>query len=137
MDIVDLILNVIELIVSLVHITIKVICATVKFIYGTVKFICSDIYPGLKNAFSQGSAMKKGIVENARIITIMRTTILDDNSSVFKLMLRFKTVDGQIIISTIMKTLTIQEMESYKEGCQLTIKYIPGDPQKVSIVEDL
>lgn len=130
MDIVELILNVIELIVSLVHITIKVICATVKF-------ICSDIYPGLKNAFSQGSAMKKGIVANARIITVMRTTILDDDRSIFNLMLRFKTVDGQIIISTIMKTLTIQEMESYKEGGQLTIKYIPGDPQKVSVVENI
>lgn len=34
-----------------------------------------------------------------------------------------------------MKALTFKEIETYKEGCQVTIKYLPDDPRKVGIVE--
>ncbi|EGI3956046.1 DUF3592 domain-containing protein [Escherichia coli] len=104
-------------------------------VFPMAKFLYSNVYPYLKDSFSQDNVLENGIVANANIVEAVQTSSWTGNKPIYKLTLRFNTEAGQAIESSLLKALTFKEIENYKEGNQVTIKYDPEKPEKIAIQE--
>lgn len=104
-------------------------------VFPMARFLYSNVYPYLKDSFSQDAVLENGIVANANIVETFQTSSWTGNKPIYKLTLRFNTETGQVIESSLLKALTFKEIENYKEGNQVTIKYDPEKPEKIAIQE--
>ena len=116
------------------YVTMAII-ALVFGVFPMARFLYSNVYPYLKDSFSQDAVLENGIVANANIVETFQTSSWTGNKPIYKLTLRFNTETGQVIESSLMKALTFKEIENYKEGNQVTIKYDPEKPEKIAIQE--
>lgn len=112
-----------------------VVIALVFGVFPMARFLYTNVYPYLKDGFSQDAVLKNGIAANADIIYTSQTSSWDGNKPVYKLTLRFKTREQEPVEATIMKALTFKEIERFKEGNGTTIKYDPKDPTKIAIYD--
>lgn len=112
-----------------------VVIALVFGVFPIARFLYTTLYPYLKDGFSQDAVLKNGIAVNADIIYTEQTSSWDGNKPVYKLTLRFKTAEHQVVEATTMKALTFKEIEQFKEGNGTTIKYDPKDPKKIAIYD--
>ena len=116
--------------------TFFIIMALIVLVFGIfpmARFLYTNVYPYMKDGFTQDAVSKNGVSTNAEIINALQTSSWSGNKPVYKLTLRFETKDQQVIESTIMKALTFKEIENFKEGNFTEIKYDPQDPRKVAI----
>ncbi|UBM41322.1 DUF3592 domain-containing protein [Hafnia paralvei] len=116
--------------------TFFIIMAVIVVIFGIfpmARFLYTNVYPYMKDGFTQDAVLKSGVSTNAEIINTLQTSSWSGNKPIYKLTLRFKTKENQMVESTIIKALTFKEIESFKEGNYTEIKYDPQDPQKVAI----
>ncbi|EDX6465827.1 DUF3592 domain-containing protein [Salmonella enterica subsp. diarizonae serovar 60:r:e,n,x,z15] len=116
--------------------TFFIIMAVIAVIFGVfpmARFLYTNVYPYMKDGFTQDAVLKSGVSTNAEIINTLQTSSWSGNKPVYKLTLRFKTKENQMVESTIMKALTFKEIENFKEGNYTEIKYDPQDPRKVAI----
>lgn len=118
-----------------VFIISMVVIALVFGVFPIARFLYTTLYPYLKDGFSQDAVLKNGIAVNADIIYTEQTISWDGNKPVYKLTLRFKTAEHQVVEATTMKALTFKEIEQFKEGNGTTIKYDPKDPKKIAIYD--
>ncbi len=118
-----------------VFIISMVVIALVFGVFPIARFLYTTLYPYLKDGFSQDAVLKNGIAVNADIIYTEQTSSWDGNKPVYKLTLRFKTAEHQVVEATTMKALTFKEIEQFKEGNGTTIKYDPKDPKKIAIYD--
>lgn len=95
----------------------------------------SKINPYLKDSSSQNMVLVKGVATNAEVIMALQTSTWTGNKPIYKLIFRFKTAKGEVMESSLMRALTFKEIEEYKEGNQVVIKYMPDDPHKICILE--
>lgn len=116
------------------YVTMAII-ALVFGVFPMARFLYSNVYPYLKDSFSQDAVLENGIVANAKIVETFQTSSWTGNKPIYKLTLRFNTETGQVIESSLLKALTFKEIENYKEGNQVTIKYDPEKPEKIAIQE--
>lgn len=116
------------------YVTMAII-ALVFGVFPMARFLYSNVYPYLKDSFSQDAVIENGIVANANIVETFQTSSWTGNKPIYKLTLRFNTETGQVIESSLLKALTFKEIENYKEGNQVTIKYDPEKPEKIAIQE--
>lgn len=116
------------------YVTMAII-ALVFGVFPMARFLYSNVYPYLKDSFSQDAVLENGIVANANIVETFQTSSWTGNKPIYKLTLRFNTETGQVIESSLLKALTFKEIENYKEGNQVTIKYDPEKPEKIAIQE--
>ena len=116
------------------YVTMAII-ALVFGVFPMARFLYSNVYPYLKDSFSQDAVLENGIVANANIVETFQTSSWTGNKPIYKLTLRFNTEPGQVIESSLLKALTFKEIENYKEGNQVTIKYDPEKPEKIAIQE--
>ena len=116
------------------YVTMPII-ALVFGVFPMARFLYSNVYPYLKDSFSQDAVLENGIVANANIVETFQTSSWTGNKPIYKLTLRFNTETGQVIESSLLKALTFKEIENYKEGNQVTIKYDPEKPEKIAIQE--
>ncbi|MGR7354819.1 DUF3592 domain-containing protein [Klebsiella aerogenes] len=116
------------------YVTMAII-ALVFGVFPMARFLYSNVYPYLKDSFSQDAVLENGIVANANIVETFQTSSWTGNKPIYKLTLRFNTDTGQVIESSLLKALTFKEIENYKEGNQVTIKYDPEKPEKIAIQE--
>lgn len=116
--------------------TFFIIMAVIAVVFGVfpmARFLYTNVYPYMKDGFTQDAVLKSGVSTNAEIINTLQTSSWSGNKPVYKLTLRFKTKENQMVESTIMKALTFKEIENFKEGNYTEIKYDPLDPRKVAI----
>lgn len=116
----------------------SILMAVIAIVFGIipmVRFIRRDLYPYLKDGFTQDTVLKTGTSANADIISSLQTSAWSGNKPIYKLTLRFETQGGQLMESTTLKALTFKEIENFREGNQTTIKYDPADPQKITIYD--
>ena len=116
--------------------TFFIIMAVIVVIFGIfpmARFLYTNVYPYMKDGFTQDAVLKSGVSTNAEIINTLQTSSWSGNKPIYKLTLRFKTKENQMVESTIIKALTFKKIESFKEGNYTEIKYDPQDPQKVAI----
>ncbi|UDJ85072.1 DUF3592 domain-containing protein [Kosakonia oryzae] len=118
-----------------VFIISMVVIALVFGVFPIARFLYTTLYPYLKDGFSQDAVLKNGIAVNADIIYTEQTSSWGGNKPVYKLTLRFKTAEHQVVEATTMKALTFKEIEQFKEGNGTTIKYDPKDPKKIAIYD--
>ncbi|EAA0892402.1 DUF3592 domain-containing protein [Salmonella enterica] len=104
-------------------------------IFPMARFLYSDVSPYIKDRFSQDAVLGNGIIANANIVETFQTSSWTGNKPIYKLTLRFKTETGQVIESSLLKALTFKEIENYKEGNQVAIKYDPKKPENIAIQE--
>ena len=116
------------------YVTVAII-ALVFGVFPMARFLYSNVYPYLKDSFSQDAVLENGIVANANTVETFQTSSWTGNKPIYKLTLRFNTETGQVIESSLLKALTFKEIENYKEGNQVTIKYDPEKPEKIAIQE--
>ena len=116
------------------YVTMAII-ALVFGVFPMARFLYSNVYPYLKDSFSQDAVLENGLVANANIVETFQTSSWTGNKPIYKLTLRFNTETGQVIESSLLKALTFKEIENYKEGNQVTIKYDPEKPEKIAIQE--
>ncbi|MER1668616.1 DUF3592 domain-containing protein [Klebsiella aerogenes] len=116
------------------YVTMAII-ALVFGVFPMARFLYSNVYPYLKDSFSQDAVLENGIAANANIVETFQTSSWTGNKPIYKLTLRFNTETGQVIESSLLKALTFKEIENYKEGNQVTIKYDPEKPEKIAIQE--
>ena len=116
------------------YVTMAII-ALVFGVFPMARFLYSNVYPYLKDSFSQDAVLENGIVANANIVETFQTSSWTGNKPIYKLTLRFNTETGQVIESSLLKALTFKEIENYKEGNLVTIKYDPEKPEKIAIQE--
>ena len=116
------------------YVTMAII-ALVFGVFPMARFLYSNVYPYLKDSFSQDAVLENGIVANANIVETFQTSSWTGHKPIYKLTLRFNTETGQVIESSLLKALTFKEIENYKEGNQVTIKYDPEKPEKIAIQE--
>ncbi|MCU6321004.1 DUF3592 domain-containing protein [Klebsiella aerogenes] len=116
------------------YVTMAII-ALVFGVFPMARFLYSNVYPYLKDSFSQDAVLENGIVANANIVETFQTSSWTGNKPIYKLTLRFNTETGQVIESSLLKALTFKEIENYREGNQVTIKYDPEKPEKIAIQE--
>lgn len=112
---------------------IMVVIALVFGVFPMARFLYTNVYPYMKDGFTQDAVLKSGVPTNAEIINTLQTSSWSGNKPVYKLTFRFETKENQVVESTIMKALTFKEIENFKEGNYTTIKYDPKDPRKVAI----
>ncbi|SFU21399.1 Protein of unknown function [Kosakonia arachidis] len=112
-----------------------VVIALVFGVFPIARFLYTTLYPYLKDGFSQDAVLKNGVAVNADIIHTEQTSSWDGNKPVYKLTLRFKTTEQQVVEATTMKALTFKEIDQFKEGNGTTIKYDPKDPKKIAIYD--
>jgi len=118
-----------------VFIISMIVIALIFGVFPIARFVYTNLYPYLKDGFSQDNILKNGVPANADIIYTSQTSSWDGNKPVYKLTLRFKTRDQVLIEATTMKALTFKEIEKYKEGNGTTIKYDPKNPKKIAIYD--
>lgn len=118
-----------------VFIILMVVITLVFGVFPIGRFLYTTLYPYLKDGFSQDAVLKNGIAVNADVIYTEQTSSWDGNKPVYKLTLRFKTAEHQVVEATTMKALTFKEIEQFKEGNGTTIKYDPKDPKKIAIYD--
>ncbi|QJT81163.1 DUF3592 domain-containing protein [Kosakonia sp. MUSA4] len=118
-----------------VFIISMVVIALVFGVFPIARFLYTTLYPYLKDGFSQDAVLKNGVAVNADIIHTEQTSSWDGNKPVYKLTLRFKTEEQDLVEATTMKALTFKEIEQFKEGNGTTIKYDPKDPKKIAIYD--
>lgn len=116
------------------YITMAVI-ALVFGVFPIARFLGSNVFPYLKNSAAQDSVLQKGVRANAEIIAALQTNSWTGNKPIYKLTLRFTTQNGDVVESALLKALTFNEIENYKEGYLLTIKYDPLKPDRIAIDE--
>ncbi len=114
---------------------IMILIALVFGVFPMARFLYTTFYPYMKDGFTQDTVLKKGIAANADIVSAVQTSSWSGNKPIYKLTLKFKVNEGEVIESTTMKALTFKEIENYKEGNQTTIKYDPNDPKKIAIYD--
>jgi len=112
-----------------------VVIGLVFGVFPMARFLYTNLFPYLKDGFSQDAVLENGIAANAEIIFTSQTSSWDGNKPVYKLTLRFETQENEIVEATIMKALTFKEIEQFKEGNGTTIKYDPKDPKKIAIYD--
>ncbi|WP_342325069.1 DUF3592 domain-containing protein [Kosakonia sp. BYX6] len=118
-----------------VFIISMIVIALVFGVFPMARFLYTNVYPYLKDGFSQDFVLKNGIAANADIIYTSQTSSWDGNKPVYQLTLRFMTREQELIEATTMKALTFKEIEHFKEGSGTTIKYDPKDPKKIAIYD--
>jgi len=71
--------------------------AVIAIVFGIipmVRFIRRDLYPYLKDGFTQDTVLKTGTSANADIISSLQTSAWSGNKPIYKLTLRFETQGG-------------------------------------------
>lgn len=104
-------------------------------LFAVIKSVGSFVIPMIKDGFIQNEVLKKGMVANAYIITANQTTIWSGNRPVYRLTLKFQTYQKQKVEASLKKELTFDEIERFKPGNVVTIKYDPKDPQRIAIYD--
>lgn len=75
----------------------SILMAVIAIVFGIipmVRFIRRDLYPYLKDGFTQDTVLKTGTSANADIISSLQTSAWSGNKPIYKLTLRFETQGG-------------------------------------------
>lgn len=100
-----------------------------------VMFLYSKIYLPRKDASTQDVDLENEVMVTAEVIAVLKAKNWKSDNPVYKMTFRFKTPQGEMIESPLIKTIPFNETEKYKVGKQLTIKYISGNPRQIAIFD--
>ncbi|MCS2164507.1 DUF3592 domain-containing protein [Scandinavium manionii] len=87
------------------------------------KTIGMQFFTMIKNGFTETAVLQKGIAVNADIISAQQTSMWGGGRPIYRLTLKFKTMENQDVEVDILKALTFAEIENLKPGSGTTIKY--------------
>ncbi|APZ07698.1 DUF3592 domain-containing protein [Kosakonia cowanii JCM 10956 = DSM 18146] len=97
------------------------------------RMIVTEIMPTIKSGFTESRVAKTGVAVEADIIASHQTTSWGGNKPIYQITVHFKTQDGQEVEASIKEALALDEIDNYKAGNGLTIKYDPKDPKKIAM----
>lgn len=89
----------------------------------------------IEDDFVQNKILKSGFETNAYIIASSQTTIWSGDRPVYRLTLKFKTINSQEVKACLMKELSFDEIERFKSGGVVNIKYDPKNPQRITLYD--
>lgn len=118
-----------------VLITLLIVAVFVLGLFPVVKFLYSNVYPYMKDGYSQDRVLETGEPANAEIIHARQTDSWGGNKPIYQLTLRFQTKENKTIEATILKALSFQEIERFSPGNGTTIKYDQSNPRKIAIYD--
>lgn len=98
---------------------------------GRVLFM--DMIPTIRSGFVESRVAKTGIAVNADIVAAHQTSSWGGNKPIYHITVHFITQNGDKVESSIEKALTFEEIERYKPGNGITIKYEPHKPKNIAI----
>lgn len=104
-------------------------------VFPMARFLYTSLYPYLKSVFMQEAVLNAGISVNALITHASQTSSYDGHLPIYRLTLRFETLEQQTIESTIMKPLKFSEIERFTAGNYTIIKYDPINPDHIAITD--
>ncbi|KTR45716.1 hypothetical protein NS303_21615 [Pantoea ananatis] len=91
--------------------------------------------PLIKNGFVQANIIKTGIAANADIISTQQTTVWSGGQPVYTICVKFRTLENKQIEASIMRNLTLEEIERFKPGNGTIIKYDPKNPKRIALYD--
>lgn len=97
------------------------------------RLLIKDIIPTLKSGFVESRVVKTGIAVEGDIVASHQTSYWGGNRPIYQITIRFKTREGLAVESAVKQALSFEEIERYKIGNGITIKYDPKNPKNIAI----
>lgn len=103
--------------------------------FAFLRMLITEIIPTIKSGFVERRVAKKGIAVEGDIIASHQTSSWGGNKPIYQITIRFKTYDGQEVESAVKQALSFEEIERYKAGNGITLKYDPKNPKNIAVYD--